>query len=170
MNITLIIREGSQNNGTGLRQNMLHLLRLARPEVMVCKGNHTKVTKKWIGWGRRLQCRHLQEDLCSKAHLHSLQQAEGRRTDLSVSTKAKATAVRGASAPRLACCSRTRYPYRFREHLVYLGVSASTNASLYIWIKASGFLLTLSRWETWAQRMEVPSPGPDLEQWLKYVC
>lgn len=48
MHITLINREGSQNIGTGLQQNMLHLLRLARAEVMVCKGSHAKVTQKWV--------------------------------------------------------------------------------------------------------------------------
>lgn len=70
MHITLINREGSQNIGTGLQRNMLHLLRLARAEVMVCKGSHIKVTQKWVGWGCRLQSCHLQGDLCLKAHLN----------------------------------------------------------------------------------------------------
>lgn len=51
MNITLIIREGSQNNGTGLRQNMLHLLRLARAEVMVYKGKPYKGNEE-VDWPR----------------------------------------------------------------------------------------------------------------------
>lgn len=143
MHITLINREGSQNIGTGLQQNMLHLLRLARAEVMVCKGSHAKVTQKWVEWGCSPA---ISRETCAQRHIWtSVLQAEGRRCDLYLSIMTKAT-------PRFSMLlAPTCYPYRFRQHLVYLGVSDSTNASIHIWIKISQILLIQGRWEPWAQ-------------------
>lgn len=56
----LIVREGGQSTGTGVRQNMRCLPSLPVAEVIVA---NTKVTKKWTGWAYRPSSCRFREDV-----------------------------------------------------------------------------------------------------------
>lgn len=146
LNITLIIREGSLSTGTRVQQNTLKFwaslwLRLLFP---VQRWQRSELAE-------REGCNPAISGKIFRAQRHtwtSLKQAERRRSNLYFSTKAKPTFFYIVYASRFSlplALINVIPTDSLREDVRNLGVSESTNASIYIGIKASQFLLVMSR-------------------------